>query len=64
MEKDKIKVGQSLTFIPRDPFKTVHDSQTVEVLEVGKVFTVRLDNGQELEVFSDELFNKVVRCMS
>ena len=60
MEKDNIKVGQSLTFIPRDPFKTVHDSQTVKVLEVGEVFTVRLENGQELEVFADELFNKVL----
>ena len=64
MNQDKIKVGQSLTFIPRDPFKTVHDSQTVEVLEVGEVFTVRLENGQELEVFSDELFNKVKQCIS
>ena len=60
MNQDKIKVGQSLTFIPRDPFKTVHDSQTVEVLEVGEVFMVRLENGQELEVFSDELINKVL----
>ena len=60
MNRDNIKVGQSLTFIPRDPFKTVHGSQTVEVCEVGEVFTVRLENGQELEVFADELFNKVL----
>ena len=64
MNRDKIKVGQSLTFIPRDPFKTVHDSQTVEVLEVGEVFMVRLEDGQELEVFADELFNKVMQCIS
>ena len=64
MNRDKIKVGQSLTFIPRDPFKTVHDSQTVEVLEVGEVFTVRLEDDQELEVFSDELINKVMQCIS
>ena len=64
MNRDRIKVGQTLTFIPRDPFKTVHDSQTVEVLEVGEVFTVRLEDGQELEVFSDELFKKVVQCIS
>ena len=60
MNQDKIKIGQSLTFIPRDPFKTVHDSQIVEVLEVGEVFTVRLENGQELDVFSDELLDKVL----
>lgn len=64
MEKDNIKVGQSLTFIPRDPFKTVHGSQTIEVLEVGEVFTVRLEDGQELEVFADELLNKVMQCIS
>ena len=62
MNRDNIKVGQSLTFIPRDPFRVVHNSQTVEVLEVGEVFTVRLENGQELKVFSDELFNKVIQC--
>ena len=64
MNRDRIKAGQSLTFIPRDPFKTVHDSQTVEVLEVGEVFTVRLEKGQKLEVFSDELFRKAVQCIS
>ena len=64
MNQDKIKVGQSLTFIPRDPFKTVHDSQTVEVLEVGEVFTVQLENGTELVVFSDELFRRAVQCIS
>ena len=64
MNPDKIKVGQSLTFIPRDPFKTVHDSQTVEVVEVGEVFTVRLEKGQKLEVFADELLDKVVQCIS
>ena len=64
MNQDKIKVGQSLTFIPRDPFHTVHPMQTVEVLKVGEVFMVRLEKGQELEVFADELFSKVVQCIS
>ena len=60
MNQDNIKVGQSLTFIPRDPFHTVHGLQTVKVLKVGEVFTVRLENGQELDVFADELLNRVL----
>ena len=49
-----------MTFIPRDPFHTVHSMQSVEVLEVGEVFAVRLEDGTELDVFSDELLNKVL----
>lgn len=60
MNQDNIKVGQTLTFIPRDPFHTVHSMQSVEVLEVGEVFAVRLEDGTELDVFSDELLNKVL----